>query len=178
MIALPDTIATRPTKSIVKESLFDTLGSEVRGAAFVEAFAGSGSVGFEAISRGADHALFIERDQAAISVLKANIAALKIQNAQIISGDSFTVISEAVRLLQTVGDQAWFYIDPPFHFRAGQTEIYTKTEAMITALPASCVRGIVIEHSADHAFAQTIGAYALIKRRVFGKTALSYYLPQ
>ena len=69
-LQLPSKQTTRSTKSIVKGSLFDTLQNEIVDTIFVEGFGGSGSVGLEAISRGAKHAYFIEKDHDAYSVLK------------------------------------------------------------------------------------------------------------
>ena len=64
---------TRPTKSIVKESLFDTLQDSIKDKVLVEVFAGYGSVGFEAFSRGAKKVIFIEKDSRSYSVLFHNI---------------------------------------------------------------------------------------------------------
>jgi 16S rRNA (guanine966-N2)-methyltransferase len=67
--------ATRPTSDRVREALFALLG-EVSGARALDLFAGSGALGIEALSRGARHAVFIERDARAVAVLRENLAAL------------------------------------------------------------------------------------------------------
>ncbi len=76
--------ATRPTADRVRQALFDMLlhapwagRDSVVGATVLDAFAGTGALGLEALSRGAAHAHFLERDRAALAVLRANIAALK-----------------------------------------------------------------------------------------------------
>jgi 16S rRNA (guanine966-N2)-methyltransferase len=64
---------TRPISDRAKESLFNLLGSDIEGAAVLDLFAGTGSVGIEAISRGAGRALFIESDRQAVNIVQANL---------------------------------------------------------------------------------------------------------
>lgn len=70
--------ATRPTSDRVREATFNALGSlgAVDGATVLDGFAGSGALGIEALSRGAAHCLFVERDRAALDALRANLATL------------------------------------------------------------------------------------------------------
>jgi 16S rRNA (guanine966-N2)-methyltransferase len=65
---------TRPIMDRVKEALFNILGDNVRGASFLDLYAGTGSVGIEALSRGADHAVFVENARAAIKAIEENLA--------------------------------------------------------------------------------------------------------
>src|SRR5580704_10651585 len=67
--------ATRPTSDRVREALFSMLG-EIDGARVLDLFAGSGALGIEALSRGAAHAVFVERDAGAAAVLRENLRAL------------------------------------------------------------------------------------------------------
>lgn len=69
-------LITRPSKSILKESCFNTIAQDIYGKIFIEGFAGSGSMGLEALSRGALGAVFCEMDSSAISVLRQNLALL------------------------------------------------------------------------------------------------------
>ena len=64
----------RPTSDRVREALFDILGSRVRDASFLDAYAGTGAVGLEALSRGARRAVFLERNRAALRLIDANLA--------------------------------------------------------------------------------------------------------
>ena len=68
-IFLPNSNTTRPSKSIVRNSIFDTLQNEIYNTTFIELFAGSGSVGFEAISRGCAELYLLEIDEVAIRTL-------------------------------------------------------------------------------------------------------------
>src|SRR5262249_51249679 len=78
---------TRPTPDRLRETLFDILMHEIEGAVFVDAYAGTGAVGIEALSRGARLAVFLEKDKHAVEVIRENLAALKISGrARIIKG--------------------------------------------------------------------------------------------
>jgi 16S rRNA (guanine966-N2)-methyltransferase len=65
----------RPTQGIVKEAIFNALAGRIAGARVMDLFAGSGALGLEALSRGADHATFVERDRRAAAILRQNLEA-------------------------------------------------------------------------------------------------------
>lgn len=69
-----DDLGVRPTADRLKESLFSTLGPGIRGKRVLDLYAGSGGLGIEALSRGAEHATFVEADQAAAAMIDANLA--------------------------------------------------------------------------------------------------------
>jgi len=69
--------ATRPTPDRLRETLFDILAPRIEGATFLDGYAGTGTVGIEALSRGAAHAFFLERQRAAIETIRENLAALR-----------------------------------------------------------------------------------------------------
>ena len=75
----PDTSDTRPVMDRVKESLFSSIVAEVPGAAVLDLFAGAGSFGIEAMSRGADSVVFVESARKALAALEANLATLRIE---------------------------------------------------------------------------------------------------
>jgi 16S rRNA (guanine966-N2)-methyltransferase len=72
----PDTVETRPVTDRVKESIFSSLGGTVRGARVADLFAGAGSFGIEALSRGAESVTFVERGHKALIALRSNLAAI------------------------------------------------------------------------------------------------------
>ncbi len=98
-LAEPAGASTRPTADRVRESLFDILaggrfGEAVIDARVIDTFAGTGALGLEALSRGAAHASFIERDPAALKTLRSNIARLgREADAAVISGDATNIAS-------------------------------------------------------------------------------------
>src|SRR5262245_38372478 len=80
-------LALRPTPARLRETLFDILTPKIEGAVFLDAYAGTGAVGIEALSRGAARAVFLEKHRAALRVIEENLAALDILNrASVIAG--------------------------------------------------------------------------------------------
>src|ERR1041384_5857800 len=71
-------LATRPTPDRLRETLFDILAPRIEGTVFLDAYAGTGAVGIEALSRGAARVLFIESSRAAAAVIRDNLASLGI----------------------------------------------------------------------------------------------------
>ena len=86
---------TRPITDRVKESLFDILGNLVVEARVLDLFAGTGSVGIEALSRGAREAVFVEQDRRALATIRRNLAATRLgERARVVAGDVFASLSE------------------------------------------------------------------------------------
>ena len=113
-LKLPSKTTTRSSKSIVLESFFNTIQFDIIDATFVEVFSGSGSIGLEALSRGAKKIMFMERDSDALKVLKANISQTDVNACEVFSGNSFTNIKAVIASLKRQDEEAYFYIDPPF----------------------------------------------------------------
>src|SRR5512140_1618812 len=86
----PEGSTTRPITDRVKQSLFDILSPRLEGAIVYDLFAGTGSLGLEALSRGASFCTFFEQDRSALSRLTQNIASLRLQGkCRLIAGDLF-----------------------------------------------------------------------------------------
>jgi len=173
-LMLPSLESTRSTKAIIKGSLFDTLQYDIVDEVFVEVFGGSGSMGLEALSRGAKEAYFIEKDRAAFSTLKNNCKLIDELHTHALCGDSFVVFPT---LLSTITCKAYFYFDPPFSIRDGMEDIYQKVMDLIVSIPPKKAHSIVIEHMSTLLLPETIGVYRLEKTKKFGKSSLSYYQP-
>lgn len=114
-IEAPPGTGTRPTTDKVREATFNALGSLdlVRDAVVVDLYAGSGALGIEALSRGAEHCTFVERDRSAIRTLRDNIASLGLDDrAKVVPGDA---------IVNARGVQADLVLaDPPYGFEAWQ----------------------------------------------------------
>lgn len=174
-LKLPSKETTRSSKNIVLESLFNTLGFDIVDEVFVELFSGSGSVGLEALSRGASNIVFMERDRDAVVVLRENISQTDPVKCEIVVGDSFVNIDGVVKKLLGGGKRAFFYIDPPFSIRENMGDIYDKTIALIASLPDKAVHVVVVEHMSDATMPEKIGSFLTKKTRKFGNTTLTYY---
>lgn len=165
---------TRSSKAILKESLFNTLSADIVGANFVEFFAGSGSIGIEALSRGAKFALFFEQNKKSFVVLESNLAKI-CQNStsyKLVFGDTF---KEYFVALKTLEAPSIAYIDPPFEMRENMQDIYVKCFKMIENLDSNIFNLVVLEHHSTLIIPDKIGSFAYIKTKKFGKSSLSYF---
>lgn len=169
------TKTTRPTKAILRESLFGTLACEVVDCAFVEMFAGSGSVGFEALSRGAQKAVFVEQNEANVAQLRANCERLGLcECVQICCGDCFAILAPLLEQLRDCAPIV-LYCDPPFALREGQDGIYSRCAEFLGSLCLENVRHIVFETMSSASLPPSIANFVQHKKRAFGKSALQYY---
>ncbi|QOY51453.1 16S rRNA (guanine(966)-N(2))-methyltransferase RsmD [Candidatus Sulfurimonas baltica] len=176
VLKLPSKTTTRTSKAIVLESFFNTLQFDIIDANFVELFSGSGSIGLEALSRGAKNVVFMERDRDAIKILRENIEQTDPSACEVLAGDTFVNIKSVVKNLQKRDESAYFYIDPPFNIREGMEDIYDKTIELIASLPKERVELIIIEHMTGLEIPENIGAFSLKKSKKFGNTTLTYYM--
>jgi 16S rRNA (guanine966-N2)-methyltransferase len=175
-LELPSKTTTRSSKAIVLESFFNTLQFDVIDSNFVEVFSGSGSIGLEALSRGAKKIYFMEKDRDALKVLKKNIAQTDPSKCEVFGGNSFENINSVVGSLKKMGEDAYIYIDPPFSYREGMEDIYDNTMKLIENLPKEVVKMIIIEHMSTLKIPEQIGIYTTKKTKKFGKTSLTYLI--
>ena len=156
-------VDVRPTSDRLRETLFDILGPSIAGKVFVDAYAGSGAVGIEALSRGAREVFFIEKNKAAGDVIRANLAALKIgREGRLIPG------SAGVHLGRLVADIV--FLDPP----------YTKEreyELAMDALEAKPPALVIAQHSSRFALREDYGALRRTRTVKQGENTLSFYRP-
>ncbi len=118
-LGFPDIEGLRPTGDRVRETLFNWLAPEILNARCLDLFAGSGALGIEALSRGADVSLMIERDPKAAAQLKINLEALNADNGRVLNVD-------ALKFLQQGNADSPYHIvfvDPPFQLKLWQTVI-------------------------------------------------------
>ncbi len=110
-LVAPPATTTRPTTDKVREAVFNVLGSldVVIGARVIDLYAGSGALGIEALSRGADHCTFVERDRAAVRAIDENIATLGLRDrARVVVGDGIATAAAVEADLA--------FADPPYGF--------------------------------------------------------------
>lgn len=119
-LAAPKGEATRPTADRARETLFAMLTSRLgdfEGLAVADLFAGSGALGLEALSRGAESCLFVEQDRAALEAIRANIAALGAGARARIEAGSVMALRAAARPLDLI------LADPPYQSGAGEVAL-------------------------------------------------------
>jgi 16S rRNA (guanine(966)-N(2))-methyltransferase RsmD len=158
----------RPTAQVVKGSLFDTLGDEVKGAVVLDLFAGSGALGIEALSRGAARAVFVEQDSTAARALRTNIERCRIDDAQAVvhRGDAMRFLERAIKAGSRYDI---IFADPPYASSLG-----AKLAAALEAAGPGICRLFVAETGADIAFPEG-GALEKFRTRKFGQTIVTYF---
>jgi 16S rRNA (guanine966-N2)-methyltransferase len=161
LLSLPG-LDTRPTPDRLRESLFSILTQRIEGSVFVDAYAGTGAVGIEAISRGARLAVFIESSRAAADVIRQNIASLKIESR------SRLVRAEAAKSAAEMASADIVFADPP----------YTKEDefaAFLNAVTAGCQALTIVQHPVRLVLAPEYGGFQRTRSFRQGDNALSFY---
>lgn len=105
-IKSPSSATTRPTQEKVRESIFNMLQFDIPGSDFLDLFAGSGAIGIEALSRGANSVSFVEKDRKAADVLKSNLKALEL--------DAKVYVADVKKLLPKLPAFDIVFLDPPY----------------------------------------------------------------
>lgn len=161
--------ATRPTYDRLKETLFNVLGG-VEGAVFLDLFAGSGSIGIEALSRGAAQVYFVESNQKAVRIIRQNLAALEV-------AEGFEILplpaAPALRQLEARKLRCRYcFLDPPYRLQGA----YEQVLRLLAASRLLAEDGSVIAEHDKH-FDPGPGIAALRRYRVLrqGDSALSFY---
>ena len=175
VLNLPSLDVTRSSKAVLKESVFNVLQFDIIDKIFIESFAGSGSIGLEAISRGAKRAYFIELDKKSYSILVKNCKSINIEKCQTIQGNAFVQTPLILEFLKNSKEEVILYVDPPFDFREGMEDIYDKSFRMIENIENSNIFKIIIEHESKLEVPKILGKFSLEKTRKFGKSSLSYF---
>ncbi|HZO71463.1 MAG TPA: 16S rRNA (guanine(966)-N(2))-methyltransferase RsmD [Ktedonobacteraceae bacterium] len=173
----PKTPGTRPIIDRVKTALFDILSDEVEDARFLDLFGGTGSVGIEALSRGAARATFVEMNYKVLTVLRENLNITKLADrAETLRGDAFKFLQS--RNAQAPGDQAHIYdiiyVAPPQY-----QEMAARALALLDDSPLLAEDGLVIVqiHPKERTGVAAVDCkrLTLSDERRYGSTLLMFY---
>jgi 16S rRNA (guanine966-N2)-methyltransferase len=163
-LLVPRGLATRPTSDRARETLFALLG-DLDGMQFLDLFAGSGAVGIEALSRGAQRVCFVESARAALTMLRANLQAIG-------AGPTAEVVPRPLPAAvdRLAGPFDVVFLDPPY----AEESLLTTTLGRLFARGLVSPGGVVVgEHAARHSPAFPVGFIAASTRRV-GDTAFTF----
>jgi 16S rRNA (guanine(966)-N(2))-methyltransferase RsmD len=158
----------RPTSDGLRETIFNVLADRVVAARFLDAFAGTGAVGLEALSRGASHATFVERDRRAVSLLEQNVLLCGATSDSNIVRDDFVGVSGRHRRL---GQFEIVFLDPPYDF---DNLLAVLDEAAALAAPGGLV---VLEHSRRRSVPEATADLRRGRVLKAGDSALAFYVP-
>ncbi len=157
---------TRPISDRVKESLFNILSGRVVGCHFLDLFAGTGSVGIEALSQGAERAVFVERARAAVRVIRDNLAHTGLAEwADVRHMDVFDFVPRCEEQFDII------YVAPP-QYRG----LWSDTLSMLNQYPLLVRNGLIVVQIFPKEFESLAsGRYALVEQRTYGSTMLCFY---
>jgi len=160
---------TRPTTDKVKEAVFNIIGPYFDGGQSLDLFAGSGGLSIEAVSRGIDHAVLIDRQYQAIKTIKDNITVTKaVDRFEVIKGDAQRVLDR----LATQQDRFdLVFLDPPYAKQQIVKDITRCNE--LGLLNEGC--RIVCETDANAQLPETLAGFKLIRRQDYGITIITIY---
>ena len=161
---------TRPTANRIREAIFNILAFQIRSCRVLDLFAGTGAYGIEALSRGADNAVFVDIDRDSISVLQANIKSLRLESrTKIIRWDLLKNL-QCLRPLGIAYDLV--FMDPPYN------------KNMIPPILSYLNRSqsifngtrLIIEHSISEPLLADQLPFEIIEQRRYGKTLVSFLI--
>lgn len=159
---------TRPTMDRVKESLFATIQNDIKNAIVLDLFAGSGQLGIEAISNGANTCYFIDNNKEVIKILTQNISNLNIkQNSKIILSDWKKSLNEFAS--QNIKFDIIF-VDPPYDYN-----VYEKILEKVSNLNLLNKNGIIILEHSNLKFKDTYNNLTLYKSKKYGNKSVNIY---
>jgi len=161
--------STRPTADMVKESLFNIIAGAVEGALFLDLFAGTGSIGIEALSRGAYKAVFVEKSGVCCGIIKENLEFTKLSHGALIIKDNAGKAIESLAKESLKFDI--IFLDPPYkkNLAAETLKIIVKNDIMKNT-------GVIIaeRHTGD-LLPDRLGDLAIARDQKYGDTVLTFY---
>ena len=161
----PDGPGVRPTSDGLRETLFNIVRDRIEGATVVDAYAGTGSVGLEALSRGATRAVFIEREARSLSVLQGNIRAVGVEDdTRVIRGDALALGRHGADVTADI-----VFADPPYD--VADLDLVVNTLARHVAAGGL----LIIEHSRRREAPLAAGTLVRTRVVVAGDSALAFY---
>jgi len=164
----PKRYSLRPTSDRVKESLFNILGSEVEGKVVLDLFAGTGNLGIEALSRGAERVIFVEKGRQALQIIQTNLNQFGLADrSEILPKD----VNRAIGILKQRGECFdLILMDPPY-----EKGLIQRTLMKLNTHPIYHGDSIlVIEHNRREPLPHILDEWNLIRQQKIGDTLLSF----
>jgi 16S rRNA (guanine966-N2)-methyltransferase len=161
----------RPTSDRLRETLFNVLAPRIRAARVLDVYAGTGAVGIEALSRGANHVTFVDADRRAQALIAENLARCGIVDGYAIIRASADRAFETLRRAVPFVPFTIILLDPPYELPA--TQALAGVEALVA--PDGLV---VLEHARRAMVPESIGRLVLTRSLVSGDSALTFYACQ
>lgn len=158
-------LETRPTTGKVKEALFSVIQFDIEGRRVLDLFAGTGQLGIEALSRGAECAVFVEQRRDALQVIRENLEACGMTDkARVVNGDAMSYLKSGEKF-------DLIFLDPPY-----ASGLLEQALEEIVRFDICRRHGIIVaESAADKTLPPLAGPYALYREYRYGKIKLTVY---
>lgn len=159
----PENYDIRPTTDNVKESIFNIIQFDIEGRRVLDLFAGTGQLGIECLSRGAESVVFIDQSREAVKIIKENLKACKL---------SATVLQQdAISYLKGCGSFDIIFIDPPY-----DSQLYENTLEIVNLVDILSDGGIIVcESRRDRSLPEMKAPYVKHKEYYYGKVKITLY---
>ncbi len=159
---------TRPTADRTRESVFNILSFKVRHAVVLDLYAGTGALGIEALSRGAESTVFIDMSNSALSVIKKNILACAIENRSKII--RWNVVNNLNCIRKYTPPFNLVFMDPPYNKNTVKITLQNLHKSRALAMGAS----VIVEHGDTEPVPDDLSEYIIRDQRNYGKTVVSF----
>lgn len=161
---------TRPTTDKVKESIFNMIGPFFDGGIALDLFAGSGGLGIEALSRGCEKGIFVEKDSKAFQILQENIKKCRYEEqTELYRTDAIRAVKG---LLKRDIQIDYLFVDPPYR----KVEYYQLVNSLVDGGKLTDQAIIVCEHATEIDLPKSYGDYTLKKEETYGSSIISIYM--
>ena len=159
----------RPTTEKVKEALFSMISGNLSDAVCVDLFSGTGNLGLEALSRGAEKCYFADNSRASLELTKRNIAMCRAEEySTVIAGDYERALSQIAAKGEKIDV---FFLDPPY-----KKGLYERCFALIKDLKLLAEEGIIVaEHNAEDEFPEELYGFIKLRDRTYGRIGITIY---
>lgn len=168
-LVAPPGIGTRPTTDRVKEAMFSLMGIHWQGGTVLDLFAGSGALGIEALSRGAEKAIFVDRDLKSIRTIRENLQRCHVEEvAEVWRMDWKLALEKIYAQLENLG---WVFVDPPY-----AAQLWVPVLQRLHEMGISIRDGLVCEHPFEISLPEQVGRFQILKSKKYGEIALTIYM--
>jgi len=172
----PKGLETRPTSEKLREAVFNMLQHVIEDASFLDVFAGSGAMGFEALSRGAGRVVFLDKSRDAVQCITKNIDAFNVKTqTSVVKGDVFRSLEKLEDIFDII------YVDPPYAVAKEQNQpekIYS-SKVLIKIDEGKLLKEdgtLLIEESREVKLDDLpLSSLRFVRRRNFGRSSLFYF---
>lgn len=167
-IKVPSAV-TRPTTDFVRQALFSILGEKVANARVLDLYAGSGALGLEALSRGADHCTFVDGHRQAVGIITGNLTKCALGGGHVVKSEV------AAFLKRDVGNYNLVFADPPYWKYHGDKDHIGDLFKSGLLPPRLAVDGWLIVESSSNQPSPVAEDFTLVARREYGSSAILIY---